>query len=221
MSLPELDEALRYSGVPVADGAMRERMGRLLLKVRDRLQPRSVWRLFSLEHREEGILLKGPDVLLTGHSARRMLSGCDAAALMACTVGVAFDRLLLETQHRDMAEALLLDGLGSAWVEALCDDVQREIAAALPGRFLTDRFSPGYGDLPLALQPELLRAVNAQRRVGVTLTDSCLMNPVKSVTALVGLSDSPQPARLRGCAYCALSGSCALRKRGVSCASEA
>ena len=68
------------------------------------------------------------------------------------------------------------------------------------------------------ISPEwILRAVDAGRRLGVTATASCLMIPAKSVTAVIGLSDKPQGAKIRGCAYCTLREDCAYRKRGTVC----
>ena len=113
--------------------------------------------------------------------------------------------------------AVLLDGCGSAWVEAGCDAAEGEVSARLPGRFLTDRFSPGYGDLPLSLQPAICGALDTQRTLGLYVTDSCLLNPGKSVTAIVGVADRPQMARVRGCRYCSMNQTCQLRKGGKSC----
>ena len=85
------------------------------------------------------------------------------------------------------------------------------------GLFTRPRFSPGYGDLPLDVQSPLLALTDATRRLGVTLSESNLMNPLKSVTAVIGLSDTPQQARIRGCDYCAMRTRCNLRKAGKTC----
>lgn len=53
--------------------------------------------------------------------------------------------------------------------------------------YFRPRFSPGYGDLPLALQPDLLNFLNAQRWVGITVGKTLLMSPMKSVTAIMGI----------------------------------
>ena len=74
-----------------------------------------------------------------------------------------------------------------------------------------------YGDLPLDVQSPLLALTDATRRLGVTLSESNLMNPLKSVTAVIGLSDTPQQARIRGCDYCAMRTRCNLRKAGKTC----
>lgn len=117
-----------------------------------------------------------------------------------------------------MGEAAILDACGSAWVETGCDMAQAEIAERFAPRFLTDRFSPGYGDLPLSLQPAVLGALDAERRLGIHLSDSFLMTPAKSVTAVIGVADTPQPARVRGCGYCAMREICEYRKGGTTCA---
>ena len=146
-----------------------------------------------------------------------MLAQCDQAVLLACTLGTKFDAMVRSAQVRDMARAVILDACGSALVEQGCDEAERDIAARFPGLYLTDRFSPGYGDLPLSLQPGLCAVLDAERRVGIHVTSSFLMNPGKSVTAVIGLADKPQMARIRGCAWCVMRNTCTLRKGGKSC----
>ena len=63
----------------------------------------------------------------------------------------------------------------------------------------------------------LCAALDCGRRLGLQVTKSLLMTPVKSVTAIVGLADRPQMARIRGCGYCAMRERCQLRKGGKSC----
>ena len=117
-----------------------------------------------------------------------------------------------------MARAVMLDACGSAWVEAGCDQAEAEVAERFPDLYLTDRFSPGYGDLPLTLQNPICTALDARRHLGICVTESLLMNPSKSVTAVIGLSDRPQAARIRGCEYCSMRENCTLRKGGKTCA---
>ena len=215
---PDVGEALRYLGVFQPAEDMRREAERLADELSGDIQPRYVYRVFGLEHFPDGVRLQGANVDLTGDSARKMLAGCGQAALLASTLGARFDARLLALQARDMAKAILYDALGSALVEAGCDEAERDISERFPDLFLTDRFSPGYGDLPLMLQPRLCAALDAERRLGITVSQSLLMNPVKSVTAVVGLSDSPRPARIRGCAYCNLRETCTVRKGGSTCA---
>jgi len=74
--------------------------------------------------------------------------------------------------------------------EALCDCVTEEIRGAdavSPKCVLRPRFSPGYGDTDLSVQKPLLRRLQADKTLGITLNSAYLMTPVKSVTAIAGL----------------------------------
>lgn len=177
-------------------------------------EPKILWRLYGLA--EDGTLA-GSCFHPEGEAVRELLRDCDAVILMAATLGSGVERLIRRAQVRDMGEALLLDACGSAAIENVCDNLCEDLAAAFAPRFLTDRFSPGYGDMPLRQQAELFRALDVTRRVGVSLTDSGLMLPQKSVTALIGVSDKPQKMRPRGCEACKLFETCAYRKGGKSC----
>ena len=213
----DVSEALRYLGAGKADEAMRRAAEQTAEELETKLIPRYVYKVFAMEQRENGVLLPEAGLLLTGNMAKTMLQSCHHAVILCCTLGAEFERILRMTQARDMAKAAVLNACGSAYAEAGCDEAEREIAARFPDLYLTDRFSPGYGDLPLAIQPGVLAALNAEKRLGVTVTDSCLMLPAKTVTAVIGLADAPQPARIRGCGCCAVKGSCAYRERGTHC----
>ena len=215
----DIMEALRYLGAGSSPPeVLRRDMEQIAGQLTAAVRPRYAYRVFSTVHEERGVLLREAGILLTGRSAARMLAQCDQAVLLICTLGAGFETMLRAEQARDMARAVMLDACGSAWVESGCNAAEEELAARFPGRYLTDRFSPGYGDQPLALQPAICAALDAGRRVGVQVTDSFLMNPSKSVTAVIGLSDRPQQARIRGCAYCSMRETCTLRKGGKSCA---
>lgn len=214
---PDVSEALRYLGIPHPTGELRREAERMADELSDAIQPRYFYRVESVEHLPDRVRLQRTELDLAGSTALGMLAGCDRAVLLACTLGARFDAKLLAIQARDMAKAVIYDALGSAFVEAGCDQAERDIAARFPDLFLTDRFSPGYGDLPLDIQPALCAALDAGRRLGVTVTPSLLMNPVKSVTAVIGLSDAPQPARVRGCGACNLRETCQFRKEGKTC----
>lgn len=201
----DIREALRYIGVKAGDAGLLPQMEALARELQDRITPRFTWALTT------------PEALaLPGQTAARMLADCPQAAVLVCTLGAEFDRWMKQLSLRDMARAVMLDALSSAYVESACDTAEDAIRARFPGKHLTDRFSPGYGDLPLAVQPTLLTLAGANR-IGVTLTDAMLMLPQKSVTAVVGVADTPQPARVRGCAHCTMNKTCPYRKAGTTC----
>ena len=129
---------------------------------------------------------------------RKNLEGCRKAVLFASTIGSGIDRLIRRYEKADPGMGLLLQGLGAERVESLCDAFNEEVEeAASKLRNNADgtaekkvthfRFSPGYGDLPIEVQREFLPLLDAERRLGITLSASCLMAPSKSVTAIIGI----------------------------------
>ena len=99
------------------------------------------------------------------------------------------DRLILRESRKSMTMGLLLGAIGTAAVEALCDRFCKDVGDELAqkGELLSPRFSPGYGDLPLSLQKEIFSYLGCSRSIGLTLNESLLMTPAKSVTAIAGI----------------------------------
>lgn len=115
------------------------------------------------------------------------LSGCDSVILFAATIGVEIDRLIMKYAAISPAKAVMLQAIGAERIEALCDRFCEDIKESESGRVrLHPRFSPGYGDLPLQMQREIFRLLNCEKYIGVSLNESLLMSPTKSVTAFAG-----------------------------------
>lgn len=203
---------LGYKGGDIPDEVLAdlERCSRLLKKT---ARPRAVWRLFDLL--PDGALA-GTGFRPEGNAVQELLRDCRQAVLFGATLGLEVESLLRRAQVKNMADAVILDSCASSAMENVCDNLCADLQAELPG-FLTDRFSPGYGDLPLSQQRDFCRLLDLPRRIGVTLSPGGLMIPQKSVTALVGVADRPQTRRFRGCAYCSNFANCAYRKEGRTC----
>lgn len=136
---------------------------------------------------------------------RQLLQDCDRAVVFAATVGIGLDRLIARYSRVSPARALLFQAIGAERIEALCDlfcgEIAREQAAL--GRRTTMRFSPGYGDLPLELQRSIFPLLDCSRKIGLTLNESLLMSPSKSVTAIFGIGAHADACTVRsGCAAC-------------------
>jgi hypothetical protein len=176
-------------------------------------RPRIVWRQFDL--REDGSLV-GTDFRPQGKDIQNLLTDCHQAILMAATLGSEIEALVRRMQLTNMGDAVILDCCGSSAIENVCDNLCEDLQKEVDG-FLTDRFSPGYGDFPFEQQPEFCRTLDVSRRIGVNLSPSGLMIPQKSVTALIGVADRPQTKRFRGCAYCGRFETCTFRKENKTC----
>ncbi len=117
------------------------------------------------------------------------LAGCSRVILFAGTIGQEYDRLIARAQKTSPTKALLLQALGAERIEALCNTFCEEIGreAAGEGLVKTPRFSPGYGDVPLEVQRDFFRVLDISHQIGISLGDTLLMSPSKSVTAIFGL----------------------------------
>lgn len=215
----DLPQAYRYMGMQAEPD---ERMQSLAADCEKRLLaavlPRYIHVVCPIRETPDGILCEGTTLLLTGKDIAAHLSGCDRAVILCATLSAGADAAIRQAGASDVLAGMMTDAMASALTEQLSDAAEAEILAGLPGLHPTWRFSPGYGDLPLTVQGDLLRSVNAEKRLGVTLSESGMLIPSKTVTALIGLSDHPVPKGKRGCAVCNLNKTCPYRAKGVHCA---
>lgn len=167
----------------------------------------------------EGTVLQGADWEMPGHDIALHLAGCEACILLAVTLGTGIEEMIRSAEATDMQQAVLLDTAASALVEQYADAAEEKLRARLrqAGEFLTTRFSPGYGDLPLAVQREVVRLLDGPRAIGLTVSESGILLPRKSITAVLGVAKHPVTGRLAGCESCALHGKCTLEKEGRTC----
>ena len=111
----------------------------------------------------------------------RVISGSDEVVVFAATVGIEFDRVIGRYKRTSPSKALILQALGAERVEALCD----LFCSEFEGR--TSRYSPGYGDMPLDHQRDVFALLQCESKIGISLNESLLMTPSKSVTAIFGI----------------------------------
>lgn len=165
------------------------------------------------------IILEGTSLRLTGNDISALLKECSRCILLAATIGAETDRLIRKAQISNMSDAVILDFCASSAAEELCSRVYSDLEKEFEekGFYLTDRFSPGYGDLPLSLQDEICRVLRTDRRLGLTVSAGGMMIPSKSVTAVIGISGRPQPKKISGCAGCRMRETCNFRKAGKTC----
>jgi len=214
----DADEVLRYMGTPPeqADASLRALVDTCAAQMLAVIRPRWTSRLFALSFVMGGVRLDN-GLLLPGRTLKNHLSGCERAVVFCATLGAQADTLIRQSQCDDILRALALDCCASAAVEQMCDRIESQLQCQFTGCHFPFRFSPGYGDLPLEVNDELLAALDAPRRVGLCATASHLLTPRKSVTAILGISDHPVDTHKRSCPGCPAYGNCQYRKSGGHC----
>lgn len=201
---PRLSEVLRYLGhkSQAIDPELQAILEATCAQAAAAIRPRWVWRVFPLR-KEDAVacsdnvtatrfVVEDTSLVLGGLSMEALLEGASAIALMAVTCGPAPDLAWQRTHEKHPTRALVYNACAVEIVERAADAANAQIDAWARGQGFsaTKRYSPGYGDLPLSVQPALLDALDAQNTLGITLTPQLWMVPQKSITALIGLKET-------------------------------
>lgn len=217
-----LSDALRYIGMPKAkaDEATLQKLKDTFDFLERLTVPRFTYRKLSLSKNqlsETDVFFENTSLVVQSRDLARLLKHCESCYILAATLGQEVDRQIHLKQRLDMLEAVMLDACSSVLIDKVCDEIEVELMEKLaPQTYLTMRFSPGYGDVPLAVSEEILKLLEAPKRIGLTLTKSHMLLPSKSVTAIIGVS-SQKENREKSCGNCNLVKVCLYRKRGERC----
>ncbi len=132
------------------------------------------------------------------------IQGCERVLLFAATLGSAVDRLLQRDMVIQPSLAVVEQAVAAAFMEAYADACCEELAVPFlaKGLYLRPRFSPGYGDFPLEVQRPLLDMLDAGKHIGLSATTSHMLTPVKSATAVIGISPNNSICYTGGCTHC-------------------
>ena len=182
-------EILRYMKCKETSPEIEALIDSALRECTDKLTYKIAYREFNIaiekDHLDLGFLQ------VDSRDLAKALNNCDSIILFAATIGLEIDRSILKYSRLSPALALCIQAVGAERIEALCDrfflDLQGKFA--LQHSSLTPRFSPGYGDLPIEIQREIFTALSCEKNIGLTLNESFLMSPTKSVTAIIGIKN--------------------------------
>ena len=222
----EIYRYLGYQGRVPEENVLRE-VDRCLEELREAVTPRFVYRQYPIERfftdnierpfldeKPGAELLSIAGMKIQSRSLCRNLRDCKSAYLMAATLGIGPDRLIARASVAKMSRAVILQAAAAAMIEAWCDEVNQKIIkeAEDQGLYCRPRFSPGYGDFSLEYQKDFAQILRIQKEIGVSLTQSLLMMPSKSVTAVIGLSPVKKECALHGCEVCSKAEECSFSR---------
>lgn len=178
---------LRFLGCGKADADAAALFKECEQELLPRLQYMAVTEMFDIAFLNGKINLGFATV--ESKSLMRNLKDCSKIYLFAATIGMMPDRLIKKYTAVSMAKAVVMQAVGASAAECWCEEIDERIQklAADAGFSTRPRFSFGYGDTPLSLQRRVFDALDVEKRLGITLTESFLMYPTKSVTAVIGL----------------------------------
>ncbi len=173
-------EALRYAGVKgKADQNTLALFDNAFELLSECVKPKAVYKCVDVSYTENSVIVDGEEIKSQG--LKKFLKGARGCALLAATAGIEADRLINRYSYVEPSLALMIDAISAAAVEALCNKICGQ-------DFKVEeqcRFSPGYSDFPINYQKCIVSALSADLNVGIHLTNSLMLAPSKSVTAIV------------------------------------
>lgn len=184
---PDKKEALRYMGIKAlnTDSELDSIYDECLKEFKKAASYKAVYKLCDID-RCDNAVINFAFCSIRSESLYKNMSDCKSVAVFAATAGVGVDRLLLRYSKISPAHAVVADCIASSAIEVWCDEINNMINLYYETK---PRFSPGYGDVSLEYQKDVLSFLNAERKLGITLNDALMMSPAKSVTAFIGIKE--------------------------------
>ena len=150
---------------------------------------RIVYRIFELKvSDEEHLNIEGLEI--TSRNLAKNMKGCTQVVMLGATLGVEVDMLMKRYSLTEMSRTVVLQACAAAMLEEYLNNWQRP------------RFSPGYGDFSILHQKDILGMLDCAKKIGLTMTESSMLTPTKSVTAVIGLGREEVHCHEEGCESC-------------------
>ncbi len=219
----EVERYLGFKGVTTIDENISKTIDECIEEMSAQVNPKFTYKTFPIHwkfsykfipeenRKEKNTSCEFEGIQVSSGNLLKNLDGCSEIVMLAVTLGPVPDMLVRKAEVRDMMKAYTFQAVGAAMAEAWCDEINDKIIKEAEERGLhaRPRFSPGYGDFPLEVQKDFERILEMPKTIGVTLSDSLLMTPTKSITAVIGLSEIDTNCEKSGCEQCSMAGKCA------------
>jgi hypothetical protein len=188
---------LGYSKLSAPDSQISSLIEQAATQMHKIINPKAVFQDFELEitfstenQNQKNPIIKLKDTIfqIQSKDLYNNLKNCHKVYLLACTLGPQVDSLIRKTQFTDQVMAAVFQATGAMYIEEVVDFVNNQINQIEKGKNKSTRprFSPGFGDVSLEVQKDFFSLLPCSK-IGLTLMDTLIMAPEKSVTAFVGI----------------------------------
>lgn len=227
-SLIEIDERevlryLQYKDQDIDDN-LSDKIKHCIDITREIINPRFIFRKYKikklkLSEVKSEVYLEGANLTLQSEDIYNLLLECDECILMSATLGLEIEREIRKLTYTDLTKGIIIDACATTAIEEVCDIVQDNIAKKLlkEDKYITYRYSPGYGDLSIEKNVDINNLLNSQKEIGLTVTNSGIMIPRKSVVALIGVSRKGTTNTKKSCDNCSNRYNCDYNKEADGC----
>jgi hypothetical protein len=185
----DMEEMKRYSGLTQCTKFPQHLLDQACTEAQIISQPKATWQIYDY-NAETATIMSPKPLMLPQTVISKHLAKAFKVAVIAVTIGAKLEEQVSNYfTNNEYTLGLLLDAAGTTAVEIAadqaCELIKQEVTKQ--GYATLFRFSPGYGQWDITVQPQILSLAHADE-INVTATPSCMLLPRKSITAVIGLT---------------------------------
>ena len=160
------------------------------------------------------IKFKDSELVIESKDLYKLLNDCSECIVLAATIGINIEKEIKLNSYSNLTKSIIIDACATTAIEEFCDKLQSNIELILnkEGKYITNRYSPGYGDLNIDLNEIFINLLRASSKIGVTITQDKIMIPRKSVVAIIGISEIKNKYNKKSCLDCLNYNRCKYKK---------
>ena len=178
----DIKEVKRYLKISKSEAVVEELISEAIEEVYKKASLNAVFLRTKIEVENDSVLFDFDTV--KSKDLSKNLASCKEAYIFCATLGIEIDRLIVKYSKTEPSKAVIIDSVSSALVESFCNYINDYLAKE---ESLRPRFSCGYGDFSITHQDSILKSLDAGKKLGVLLSESYMMSPAKTVTAIIGI----------------------------------
>lgn len=187
----------------IPDSDMQARIEKIITDISQVCRPRYGYKIFPCQGIEKRSILLGDGRLATGGVITPYMSDAESFVIFVATAGVEYNHLLHTIRDSgDIVDEFIADAIGSEIAEAAGRALSEELSqcAEADGEYISNSYSPGYCGWHVSDQRSLF-ALLPEHPCGITLSESSLMNPIKSISGVIAKGPKVQKMPY-GCEIC-------------------
>ncbi|BEP29638.1 vitamin B12 dependent-methionine synthase activation domain-containing protein [Helicovermis profundi] len=216
------DEVFRYLGYSKdkKDLLTKNKLEQIVNEIEKEIKGKYTFKEYIIEtNTKNKVTLKNSSIVLSGKDISKHLIDSKRIVILAVTLGIDAERYIIKKNYLSALDGLISDACMSDLTEYYADECEKQIKSTIKANEKTTfRYSPGYGDLPLNTQKNIIEELNTNRIIGLNITDSYILTPRKSVIAIIGIEDINSKVKknhrcgVDNCRECKLYSSCNFKK---------
>ena len=209
---------LKYNGQNINDN-LNNIIDECIEITKNKVNPRYILRVYPIlteKDNVEGncINLNESNLKFESKDLYTLLNNCEECIILGATLGIEIEKEIKKYSYLDLTKSIIIDACATVAIEEVCDLVQKNIQDKLleENKHITMRYSPGYGDLSIDKNKDIIEALSINTQLGLTITENKIMIPRKSVIAIIGISVEKIKQSKKSCKSCSNYQTCEYRK---------